>query len=205
VQVEVDHQDPAAEAQRALRQNRDGDVVEDAEAAAAIAVGVVEAAPQVDRDTARSARQLRRQQGASRHLALDGEERLLGAVGDREADDRGQGSGPLQAFEVVVVVRRPQLGEARWTRAMKPATDDETGVPQEGENARRALGVEQAARQGMAVARTEDQVDPGPAPQRGEAQQAPPRVADDCGRSIARRRCLRFSRPAASRDAGRAS
>ena len=32
VQVEIDHQDPAIEAPRALRADRDGDVVEDAEA-----------------------------------------------------------------------------------------------------------------------------------------------------------------------------
>ncbi len=108
VHVEVNHEHATGEALSAQVCDGHGDIVEDAVAQAARALGVVEAAAQVDGDAARAQRLFGRQQRAPGHHALKVEE-ALGAPWVEAHPARPQQRGRcLQALDVLGRVHAQQ-------------------------------------------------------------------------------------------------
>jgi hypothetical protein len=157
VHVEVDDEGAAVEAERALLGDRDGDVVEDAEAAAGGGAGVVKAAAEVDRHAAGGEGDVGGEHGAADHAALQIEDALGVAVADRSGDDLAHGGGGLRRLDVRVAVD-PQDRVVRGERGLLDVlAEDQALAGEGGQDALAADLVEGGARPGELILRPVDE------------------------------------------------
>ncbi len=159
VEVEVDHQHRAAEAAPAGAGDRHRDVVEDTEARAVVAEGVVEAAAEVDRDAAAGERQPGGELGAAGHQALEVEDAVGDLFGHAEAQEAGERRGVVERVEVVGGVHPRDLLERRRPRRVDRALAHQPLGGEEGQDPLAALGVVEHPGQVQLVVAAVDEVD----------------------------------------------
>ncbi len=180
VEVEIDDEDRRREPAAARLGDRRRDVVDGAEALAAVAEGMVQPASQVDREGALLERQADGEDGAARHRPLGGEHAVGERVGKVEAEDGEERPGLRQRLEVDLVVDAAELPEGGGLRGVDAPPVGQPLGEEEGEDALAAQRVD-GARDLELVGAAVDQVDPPSLEPAEPAYPAAPRGAAEPG------------------------